>query len=118
MLEGLSSNVYCIRQDTIFTAGDGVLCGSVRALVLQVAERCGLTVTERPLGLSDLPSIQEMFITSTSRLVLPLDTLELPDGRVVEFRVHDKASQLGAEVEASMQSDSVDVRPFLHPEQD
>jgi len=54
-------------------------------LLWQVCEREGIPVVLAAPKVDDADSWDGMFITSTSRLVLPVDTLELPDGRVLEF---------------------------------
>lgn len=42
ILEGLSSNFYVVMGGTLYTAGEGVLPGTVRDLVLEVgAPKCG-----------------------------------------------------------------------------
>ena len=84
LLEGLSSNVFVIYKDgTLRTAREGVLYGYVRHLVLQSAEKCGLTVdTNKPISLQDAvdDNWSEVFITSSSRLIWPVSRILLPSG--------------------------------------
>jgi branched-chain amino acid aminotransferase len=71
-LEGLSSNFFAVLEGEIWTAEEGVLSGITRSLVLEGIRRLGLPLRLQPANLADLPRIQEAFITSSSRAVLPV----------------------------------------------
>ncbi|MER0387601.1 aminotransferase class IV, partial [Vibrio vulnificus] len=58
---------------TVYTAGTGVLAGTVREVILQVAAREGIPVVLEPPRLADLHRWEGCFISSTSRLLLPVD---------------------------------------------
>jgi branched-chain amino acid aminotransferase len=71
ILEGTSSNFFAVLDGVLRTADEGVLIGTTRSLVLDVA--AGLLPVElRPIHTADLERIAEAFITSVSRLVLPV----------------------------------------------
>jgi branched-chain amino acid aminotransferase len=72
LLEGSSSNFWAAHGGILQTAGEGVLAGITRTLVLQVAREEGIPVALQPLHSSLLPAISEAFITSASRGVLPV----------------------------------------------
>ncbi len=72
VLEGLSSNFFGIRNQMIYTAGEGVLPGITRKLVIEVAERAGYPVELKSLKTDDLKQLSEAFITSASRAILPV----------------------------------------------
>lgn len=76
LLEGLSSNFYGIIGDTIFTAEEGVLSGTTRDFVLKIAEKLQIPVQLQPVNLRDLDQLDEAFITSTSRGVLPIRSID------------------------------------------
>lgn len=78
LCEGTGTNVFCVFGDTVVTPplSAGCLAGVTRDLVV---EWCG--VDERDIALADLPSADEIFLTSTTRDVQGLDRL---DGRVFE----------------------------------
>jgi branched-chain amino acid aminotransferase len=84
ILEGLSSNFFAVLGGTLRTEEERVLIGVTRSLVLEVAE--GLMPVERRAVLrGDLGRIEEAFITSVSREVLPVvrvDGRPVGDGRV------------------------------------
>jgi len=79
VLEGLSSNFFAIVGGTLRTEEERVLLGLTRALVLEVAER-EMPVERRAVSRDALPDVEEAFITSVSRQVLPIVTI---DGRPV-----------------------------------
>lgn len=72
ILEGLTSNFFAWKGGELWTAGEGVLAGITRALVLEAAREEGLPIRMESVVLADIPSLQEAFITSSSRSVLPI----------------------------------------------
>jgi branched-subunit amino acid aminotransferase/4-amino-4-deoxychorismate lyase len=78
----MTSNFFAIYVDgTIRTAPDGVLLGYVRHLVLECAPACGLKIDDRPINLEDGKNGQwaETFITSSSRLIYPIEKILIPE---------------------------------------
>lgn len=73
LYEGLTSNFFAVMDGTVYTAGEGVLAGTVREVALAVARREGIPVVLEPPRLADLNRWEGCFITSTSRLLLPVD---------------------------------------------
>jgi branched-chain amino acid aminotransferase len=86
ILEGLTSNFYAVKNGTIITARDGVLLGVTRRYVLRLARAHGIGLEYRPLRVEELPEIDEAFITSSGRGVVPVTEI---DGQPV------KAGQVG-----------------------
>lgn len=76
LLEGLSSNFFAVQAERIWTAEVGVLSGVTRFLALQAAERLNIPIQLEPVSLADLPRIDEAFITSASRGVLPVRQID------------------------------------------
>ena len=72
ILEGLSSNFFAWLRGELWTAEQGVLAGLIRARVLEAARALGLPVRLEGLPQTALPELQEAFITSSSRLILPV----------------------------------------------
>lgn len=72
ILEGLSSNFFAVKSGEVWTAEDGVLSGITRALVLQEIKRAGIPLRLSPVTIDELPFLNETFITSSSRAVLPV----------------------------------------------
>lgn len=80
LLEGLSSNFFCVVAAEIWTSEEGILPGITRTLVLQEINRAGIPLHMQSFSSEDLSRIDEAFITSTSRSVLPVVQL---DDRVI-----------------------------------
>jgi branched-chain amino acid aminotransferase len=75
VLEGSSSNFFAVLNGVLRTAGDGVLAGVTRGIVLEAANGLLPIVTE-PISLDDIPNLREAFITSISRAVLPVVAID------------------------------------------
>jgi branched-chain amino acid aminotransferase len=87
VLEGLSSNFFAIREGTLHTEEARALAGVTRALAIEVAEPL-LPVRRVAVRRDELPRVDEAFITSVSRELLPVVAI---DGRPVgEGRVGSK----------------------------
>jgi len=83
ILEGLSSNFFAVGDGTLFTEGPRVLPGVTRAIVLELA-RARLPVREQAVPCSRLALLSEGFLTSVSRGILPVASIDgrrLGDGR-------------------------------------
>lgn len=83
LLECLGANFYAIRDGHLYTAVEGVLRGISQQIVLDVAPDI-LPVEPQPLNLRDLPRIDEAFLTSSSRAVIPIVAIDdqvLGDGK-------------------------------------
>jgi branched-chain amino acid aminotransferase len=76
LLEGLSSNFFAVRAGLLYTAEEGVLSGITRSLVLQATAGCNISLRLEPVRLADLPALDEAFLTSTSRGVLPISEID------------------------------------------
>ncbi|MCB9438249.1 MAG: aminotransferase class IV [Anaerolineales bacterium] len=85
LLEGMGSNFYAIRGGVLYTAGDDlVLSGISRKIVQQVAPAI-VQVIYQPIALSDVNTLAEAFLTSSSRGVVPIvqiDDIPLGTGQV------------------------------------
>lgn len=76
VLEGLSSNFFGILHGHIVTAKDGILPGITRKVVLDLANQLGIPVVYENLRVGDIPKLDEAFITSASRAVLPVTNID------------------------------------------
>ncbi|KAG0050733.1 hypothetical protein BGZ83_004480 [Gryganskiella cystojenkinii] len=89
LYEGLSSNffVYDKKQRCIVTAPlDSVLQGTILKVVMAVCEQEQIPVQHQFPNLKNVQDWEGAFITSTSRLVLPIETMIMPDGSEVHFQ--------------------------------
>lgn len=82
VLEGFTSNFFAVMEGSILrTAESGVLSGITRLIVLAEAKKAGIHVQFEPVAFSEIQQISEAFITSSSRGVLPVTTInEIPVG--------------------------------------
>ena len=80
--EGSTSNVFAVVGGQIWTPGEevGILDGITRAKVMELARGAGITVVERRIQPDELRGADEAFLTSATRGVLPISTI---DGRPV-----------------------------------
>lgn len=74
VLEGAGSNVFVVREGTLLTppVDQGILDGVTRRVVLEVARAGGVPVTERALTLDEVKGADEVFLTATTREVVPV----------------------------------------------
>jgi branched-chain amino acid aminotransferase len=79
ILEGMTSNFfYVVRQDGrsvppyVGTARDDILLGVTRQTVIEIAVGQSLEVSDTPLALDQIVAIDEAFITSSSRGIVPV----------------------------------------------
>lgn len=84
MLEGASSNFYAIIDGQLYTAGSGILAGISRRIVLEICGESLLPRLQAP-HIDDPPRMQEAFLTSSSRGIIPIveiDSRPIGDGAV------------------------------------
>lgn len=81
--EGTRSNLFMLKDGVLVTPTEGVLPGITRQVVLDVAAQ-EYTIVERDVPYASLPEFDEIFLTSTTKEVLPVvkfDSLTVGDGR-------------------------------------
>lgn len=76
--EGAGSNVCFIRDQTLYTAPANryILGGITRRFVLELAHTLGIEVMEEAVDLSELETVDEVFITSTTQEVQPIHRID------------------------------------------
>ncbi len=72
--EGATSNVFAIKDNTLFThpTGTHILSGITRDLVLESAKHCNLNIQESAPTLAELLAADEVWISSSTREVMPI----------------------------------------------
>ncbi len=71
--EGTSTNVFAIKDKTIFSPPeDEILLGVTRDNLLKIAKQNGFTVKEKDLKLADIATYDNLFLTSTSAKIMPI----------------------------------------------
>lgn len=88
VLECSSSNIAFVRDGAIVSAGDGVLEGITALVLRRVAAQLGLSWRDERLPLEELSSVDEAFLSSSGRGVVPIVQVEnqrIGSGRVGEI---------------------------------
>lgn len=89
LYEGLSSNFYVVKDGTVYLAPEGtILAGSIMKIVLDVCTELQIPLTRQCPSLEEVYNWQACFITSTSRLVLPVHKISWQEDsqtKVAEF---------------------------------
>jgi len=82
LTEGAASNAYAVIDGTIYTApkDEKVLPGITREVVLELAEKNGIPVIEQAVSEDQLKQAQEVWVSSSTKEVLPVTML---DGEIV-----------------------------------
>ena len=75
VLEGLSSNFFAIQHGVLYTSEEGMLHGIARRITLEVANEL-LPIVYQPIHREHIPSLDESFLTSSSRGVLPITLID------------------------------------------
>ncbi len=76
LLEGLSSNFFGIKGNTVYTAEEGVLSGTTRDFILHLAEELEIPVVFKAIKKDEISDLDEAFISSTSRAILPIRSID------------------------------------------
>jgi branched-chain amino acid aminotransferase len=84
--DGITSNIYMVHGGKLLTPAHdaGIVEGITRGVVLDLARQMGLEVVEGIFDLSDIARAEEMFLTSSTREVVPIarvDGKPVGDGR-------------------------------------
>lgn len=79
LLEGLSSNFYGVIGGTVYTAKEGVLSGTTRDFILRIAAEADIPIIMEPVPAARIPELDESFISSTGRSILPIRSIDGKD---------------------------------------
>jgi branched-chain amino acid aminotransferase len=83
LLEGLSSNFFAVLHNKIYTADSEVLSGATRDIILDEARKANFEIHFVPITYNQIDSLDEAFISSTSRGLLPvvkIDDVQIGNG--------------------------------------
>jgi branched-chain amino acid aminotransferase len=106
--EATTANVFCVRDGRVETpsVASGCLAGITRDHVLGVCAEAGIEAVETEIAASALASAEEIFLTSSTREVQPLVTL---DGKAVGTGDPGPLTRQLADAYAAMVSAQLDV---------
>jgi branched-chain amino acid aminotransferase len=71
VLEGTTSNFFFVKGDTLITAGDGILTGITRSVILDLVKG-RFDVEIRDIDRSELDAMDEAFVTASNKEVVPV----------------------------------------------
>lgn len=80
VLEGTGSNFYGVRDGVVYTAGDGVLEGITRRIILDLLPQLGIPLRLKPIHRDEIATLDEAAMSSSSRALLPVVEI---DGQMV-----------------------------------
>ena len=80
VVEGATSNLFSFSKGVLTTPplNSGLLPGITRDVIIELAKKEGLSVSEAPVHLNDLLAVEEAFLTGSLKEAMPLVTV---DGR-------------------------------------
>jgi branched-chain amino acid aminotransferase len=76
--DGITSNIYILRGDKLLTPSRdaGIVEGITRGVVLNLAREMGIEIVEGLFDLQEIEKADEMFLTSSTREVVPITQVE------------------------------------------
>lgn len=78
-------NVFVVKNGKVFTPDKQVLKGITRGVVIDILKNSRTPFSEEPVKLEALQSANEVFLSSTTKLILPIiqiDSMLIGEGRV------------------------------------
>ncbi len=72
ILEGTGTNFWAIRDGVVYTAGEGMLEGITREILLQIIPDLGLPLRLAAVGADDVAMLDEAAVSGSSRAFLPV----------------------------------------------
>ncbi len=78
VLEGASSNVFIVKDNTIITPelAPCILAGITRNIVLELAAKSNIICKQQPITEQELKNADEIWITSSTREIYPISQLD------------------------------------------
>lgn len=97
--EGTTSNIFMVKGDRLITppANYDILVGITRAIVMEIAENIGLKVEEAGFDLKTLQGADELFLTSSTREIVPIRDV---NGKTFNVQAFEKTKKLINEYKA------------------
>ncbi len=84
ILEGTMANFWAVRDGVVWTAGEGMLEGVTRTIILSLLPQLDIAVRFEAVHQDDVPLLDEAAISGSSRAVIPLVRIggqQVGDGR-------------------------------------
>lgn len=84
ILEGTGTNFYGVRDGVVWTAGEGVLEGITRRIILELLPELGIPLRLEAVHVDDMARLDEAALSSSSRALFPV--VEIAGQRVGDGR--------------------------------
>lgn len=84
ILEGTGTNFWAVRDGVVYTAGEGVLEGITREIVLQIIDQLGIPLRLEAVRADEVGSLDEAALSGSSRAFMPVVSISgqsVGDGR-------------------------------------
>jgi branched-chain amino acid aminotransferase len=72
IMEGASSNFYAIKDGVLWSADQGVLEGTARTILIEVAKEMKIPIHYAAVHIDDIDRLDECGISSSSRDIVPV----------------------------------------------
>jgi len=95
-MEGTTSNLFAFFNNTLVTPCEGILNGITRQAILSLAKKI-YPIEERPIKLEQLLKANEIFMTGTSKGVVPI--IQIDDHKIADGRPGVNTQKIIAELE-------------------
>lgn len=91
--EGTTSNIFMIKGNTLITPPRSfdILVGITRGIVIELAQNLGYQVEEKGFDLAALQGADEVFLTSSTREIVPIREV---NGKSFQVNKYEKTSKL------------------------
>ncbi len=84
ILECTTSNIFIVKNNKLLTPKDGILPGITRKLVIEIAKKNNISISEQKITKAQLLSADEVFLTGSAKHILPItkiDTTKIGNGK-------------------------------------
>ncbi|HEY1408132.1 MAG TPA: aminotransferase class IV, partial [Promineifilum sp.] len=84
ILEGTGTNFWAVRDGVVYTAGEGVLEGITREILLELIPLLGMPVRKEAIGEGEIETLDEAALSGSSRAFMPVVSMAgqpIGDGR-------------------------------------
>jgi len=72
ILEGMMTNFWAVRDGVVWTAGEGMLEGVTRKIILSLLPQLGIPVQFQAVHQDEVPDLDEAAISGSSRALMPV----------------------------------------------
>lgn len=76
LLEAATSNLFFVKNNTLYTANSDILFGITREVVLQIAKNADINVVFEKISIQDLHLYDEAFVTATNKQIMPIKQID------------------------------------------